>query len=73
MGKVIAGHKVELGQYGEASVELTSKAEVVVKVEAKVDLLAELEKLAAQTGTKVDDTVVKYIKGLVEAANAVAG
>ena len=69
--KTLVGKEVELGEYGKASVELNSKAEIIAKFEAKVDLIAELEKLAAATKTPVDDQVVKYIKGLVEAANAI--
>lgn len=68
--KTIAGANVKIGEYGEASVALNSKAEVVVKVEAKINLLDECEKLAAKTNTKLDDQFVATLKGLVAAANA---
>jgi len=71
--KELVKKEAELGEYGKASVSLTSEAKVKLSVEAEIDLIKELEKLAAQTNTKVDDQVVAYIKGLVAAANAVAG
>jgi len=63
-------HEVALGEYGAAGVSLTSDAKVKVYLAAEIDLLAELSKLAAKTETKLDDAVVGYIKGLIEAANA---
>jgi len=72
MSKVLVSKEAELGEYGKASVELTSEAKVILSVKAEVDLLGELEKLAAKTETKLDDTVVAYIKQLIEAANQVA-
>ena len=71
MAKELVKKEAQLGEYGAASVALDSEAKVKVKVEAEVDLIKELEKLAAQTGTKVDDQVVAYIKGLIQAANAI--
>lgn len=70
--KALVKKEQELGEYGKASIELNTKAEIVAKFEAKVDLIKELERLADQTKTPLDNEVVKYIKGLVAAANAVA-
>lgn len=69
--KELIKKEAALGEYGSASIALQSDAKVKVKMEAEVDLLVELEKLATQTETKLDDTVVAYIKNLVAAANAV--
>ena len=71
MAKKIKKKEAQLGEYGVASVALDSEAKVKIEVKAEVDLIKELEKLAAQTGTKVDDQVVAYIKGLIQAANAI--
>lgn len=71
MVKELVKKEAQLGEYGVASVALDSEAKVKVKVEAEVDLIKELEKLAAQTGGKVDDQIVAYIKGLIQAANAI--
>lgn len=70
MAKELMKKEAELGEYGKASITLTSEAKVKVGLEAEVDLIAELEKLAAKSQNKVDDQVVAYIKGLVAAANA---
>ena len=71
MAKELVKKEAALGEYGVASVALDSEAKVKIKVEAEVDLIKELEKLAAQSNTKVDDQVVAYIKGLIQAANAI--
>lgn len=71
--KVLAEKVAQLGEYGQASVAFTSEAKVKVALAAEVDLIAELEKLAAQSQTKVDDQVLAYIKGLVQAANTIGG
>lgn len=71
MAKELVKKEAQLGEYGVASVALDSEAKVKIEVKAEVDLIKELEKLAAQTGTKVDDQVVAYIKGLIQAANAI--
>lgn len=71
MAKELVKKEAQLGEYGVASVVLDSEAKVKVSVQAEVDLIKELEKLAAQSNTKVDDQVVAYIKGLIQAANAI--
>lgn len=70
MAKELLKKEAALGEYGAASIVLQSDAKVKVSVQAEVDLLKELEKLAAQSETKLDDTVVAYIKNLVALANA---
>lgn len=71
MGKELVKKEAALGEYGHASVALDSEAKVKIEVKAEVDLIKELEELAAQSNTKVDDQVVAYIKGLIQAANAI--
>lgn len=63
--------EVALGEYGQVSAELTPKAEVIVSVGLKIDLLGELQKLAAKTATPMDDAVVAWIKKLVDAGASV--
>ena len=65
--KMLEGKEVEvpIGNFGSASLDINDKLEVEVSVSAKIDLLAELHKLAEKTGTKLDDAVVDAISKLV--------
>lgn len=56
---------VALGSIGHASVDIDGKGVLEVAVSAKIDLFAEIEKLAAKSGTKLDDAVVSALKGLL--------
>lgn len=56
---------VEIGKIGHASLDVNDKLEVEVAVSAKIDLLAELHKLAEKSGTKLDDVVVAALEKLV--------
>lgn len=53
-----------LGKYGQVSVDVTPRGELEVAVAAKVDLLAEMAKLAKKTGTKLDDMGVQGLMKL---------
>lgn len=53
-------HKI--GDFGSASVDVKDDGTVEVAVALKVDLLAELEKLAAKTAWPIDDTAVAALK-----------
>lgn len=61
---------VALGSIGHASLDINDKLEVEVAVSAKIDLLAELHKLAEKSGTKLDDVVVQAIEKLLGKAQA---
>ncbi len=73
MAKELVKEAAKLGEYGEASIALDSMAVVTLKAEAKVDIIAELEKMAAATGTKLDDQAIAGIKKLVQSYNAIQG
>lgn len=57
--------EVKIGNYGAASVDVDAKGFVEVAVGIKVDLLAELEKLAAKTKTTLDDKFIATVKMLM--------
>lgn len=65
--KMLEGKEVDvaLGSVGRASVDINDKGEVEISVSAKIDLLGELHKLAAKSGTKLDDVVVAAIEKLL--------
>jgi hypothetical protein len=56
---------VAIGNIGHASVDLDDKGNLEVGLSAKIDLLAELEKIAAKTGTQLDDAFVATLKKLL--------
>jgi hypothetical protein len=58
-GKEIQGN---LGAYGEYSADLDSKGTITVAVGLKLDLVAELKKLAAKTDTPVDDAAIAWVE-----------
>ncbi len=55
----------ELGEYGQASVDVNLNGKVKVKVELNVDLVAEIKKLAEKTATPVDDAAIAWLEKLV--------
>jgi hypothetical protein len=63
---ILEGNEVEgkIGAVGGYSVDVDDKGVVVAKVEVKVDLVAELEKLAKKSDSQIDDKII----GLVKAA-----
>ncbi len=58
----------KLGNYGEASVDVTPELKLVVSVAAQVDLLAELKKLADKSATPYDDMALAWIEKVLAAA-----
>lgn len=62
----------QLGNYGSVSVDVTPQLKLSVGVEAHVDIIAELKKLAAKTQTPIDDQAIAWIelvlKGMAPAA-----
>lgn len=64
--EMLEGKEVEIpiGSIGKASVDLNDKGELEVAVSAKVDIVAELEKLALKTETKLDDAFIATLKKL---------
>lgn len=57
--------ETSIGKYGKASVDVTNKGIVKIEVSVEVDLVAEAEKLAAKTSTKVDDQAIAWLKLLM--------
>jgi hypothetical protein len=61
-GKEVEGKIGEIGQY---SVDIDDTGMVEVSVGVKVDLIAELRKLAAKSSNSLDDKAVDFIAGLL--------
>lgn len=55
-------YEKQLGDYGSVSVDVTDKGIIEVALTAKVDIIAELEKIAVKTKNPIDDKVVAYLK-----------
>lgn len=55
----------KLGEYGSASVDLSDKGMLVIQAKIEVDLVVEAEKLAAKTGTPIDDQAIAWLKMLM--------
>jgi hypothetical protein len=60
-GKELEGN---IGSIGHYQADLDDKGNLDVMVGIKIDLIAECEKLAAKTGTKLDDSFVAVLKKL---------
>lgn len=56
---------IKLGSIGNASADINDKGEVEIAVGIKIDLIAELEKAAAKSGNKIDDSIISALKGLL--------
>ena len=57
----------KLGEYGEASVDVTADLKVIVALSAQIDLLAEIKKLADKTETPYDNAAIDWIEKLIKA------
>ena len=55
----------KLGEFGEVSLDVNEKLEVVVSLQAKIDLLAEIKKLADKTATPYDNAAIAWIEKLI--------
>lgn len=61
-GKELEGN---IGKVGNYSVDVQDTGEVEISVGIKVDLIAELRKLAAKTSNSLDDKAVDMIASLL--------
>lgn len=64
---MLEGKELEykFGEYGSASVDLSDKGIVEVAVGVRVDLIAEVKKLAAKTATPIDDAAIAWLEGMI--------
>jgi|KBSSwiStaDraftv2_1062776.scaffolds.fasta_scaffold6519531_1 hypothetical protein len=64
---MLEGKEVEgkIGEIGEYYVDLNDKGEIEVAVSLKIDLVKEAKKLAASTGTPIDDTAIAWLEKLM--------
>lgn len=60
----------KIGEYGEASVDVTPQLDVIVEVKAKVNIITELKKMADKTETPYDNQALAWIEGLLASYNA---
>ncbi len=60
----------QLGEYGSVSVDVSPQLKVVVALEAHIDLIAEVKKLAAKTATPIDDQAIAWLEILIGASSA---
>lgn len=67
---MLEGKELEkkLGDYGSVSVDVTPDLKVKIELEAHIDLVAEVKKLAAKTATPVDDAAIAWIEKIVQLA-----
>lgn len=56
---------VSLGGYGNVFVDVSEKGIVELGLTAKIDLLAELQKLATKTNTPLDDMFLSTVAKLL--------
>jgi hypothetical protein len=61
-GQELAGN---IGSIGKYAVDIQPDGHLELSVGVKIDLLHEIEKLAAKTGTQIDDNVVAFLKKLM--------
>lgn len=54
--------KGSIGKVGSYSVDVTPELKVKVAVAVEVDLIAEAKKLAAKTGTPIDDGAIAWLE-----------
>lgn len=64
---MLEGNELEgnIGSIGNYKVDVQKDGHLEVSVGVKIDLLGEIEKLAAKTGNKIDDSVVEFLKKLM--------
>jgi hypothetical protein len=56
----------KLGEYGSAFVDINDQLMLEIGVSAKVDILAEAEKLALKSGNSLAVKAVEILKGLLK-------
>lgn len=64
--------KKEIGQVGELTVDVTSDLILDVKAGVKIDILAELKKLADKTATPHDNMALEWVEKILKAGSALA-
>lgn len=62
-GKELEG---KIGNVGEYFVDANDKGEIEIGVSVKIDLLAEIKKLAAKSQTPIDDAAIAWIEKLIK-------
>lgn len=67
---MLEGKEVEkqLGEYGNVFVDVKPNGDVEVGATAKINVFAELRKLAKRTDNKLDDAAIDYIEKLASLA-----
>lgn len=65
---LLEGTEVEtkIGNVGRAAVDVTPDLKVKLSVSVEFDLVAEAKKLAAKTGTPIDDAAISWLESLVK-------
>lgn len=58
----------KIGEYGSASIDVTPELKLKVEVAVEVDLIAEAKKLAAKSGTPIDDAAIAWLEKIVRSA-----
>lgn len=62
-GKELSG---KIGEYGGYGVDLQPDGVLVASVELRVDLIAEVKKLADKTKTPYDNLAIAWIEGMLK-------
>jgi len=57
-----------LGEYGHVSVDVTPELYLEIQAGIRVDLIAEIKKLAAKTKTTLDDAFIAQIESMIRKA-----
>ena len=57
--------ETKIGEYGSATVDVTGDLKLKATVVLEVDLIAELKKLAAKTGTPLDDQAIAWVESML--------
>jgi hypothetical protein len=61
-GKEVSG---KVGEYGEYSVDVSAQGKVEAILVLKVDILAEVKKLAEKSKTPLDDQAIAWLEKLL--------
>jgi hypothetical protein len=62
--------ETKIGEFGSAFVDVNDSLVLEIGLSAKVDLVAELKKIAAKTSTPVDDVAIAWIEKVLAAKKA---
>lgn len=63
----LEGNEVEgkVGEFGGYAVDISDKGILKASMSVEIDLLAELEKLALKSNTKLDDSFIAVVKQIM--------